>query len=83
MEIKAVSPAIPDSYEHVYHETGLKRSCPAIYFQAVLPEQFDEYIWFDETNGDHALRDEDAGGPARHLHSGFERRSRRGSMLFA
>jgi protein-L-isoaspartate(D-aspartate) O-methyltransferase len=20
------------------------------YFQAVLPDQFDEYIWFDETN---------------------------------
>jgi protein-L-isoaspartate(D-aspartate) O-methyltransferase len=25
------------------------------YFQAVLPEQFDEYIWFDETEAVHAL----------------------------
>jgi protein-L-isoaspartate(D-aspartate) O-methyltransferase len=25
------------------------------YFQAVLPEQFDEYVWFDETRAVHAL----------------------------
>jgi erythromycin esterase-like protein len=25
------------------------------YFQAVLPLQFDEYIWFDETHAVHAL----------------------------
>jgi protein-L-isoaspartate(D-aspartate) O-methyltransferase len=81
MEIKTVLPAIPDSYEHVCHETGkpsfllnLRRSSPeetglrkprferaigviyrpetelaSHYFQAVLPEQFDEYVWFDET----------------------------------
>jgi len=80
MEIKTVLPAIPDSYEHVCHETGkpsfllnLRRSnemglrkprferaigviyrpeteLASHYFQAVLPEQFDEYVWFDETS---------------------------------
>jgi protein-L-isoaspartate(D-aspartate) O-methyltransferase len=25
------------------------------YFQAVLPDQFDEYVWFDETEAVHAL----------------------------
>jgi protein-L-isoaspartate(D-aspartate) O-methyltransferase len=25
------------------------------YFQAILPAQFDEYIWFDETEAVHAL----------------------------
>jgi erythromycin esterase-like protein len=81
MEIKTVLPAIPDSYEHVCHETAkqsfllnLRQSSPeetglrkprferaigviyrpetelaSHYFQAVLPEQFDEYVWFDET----------------------------------
>jgi protein-L-isoaspartate(D-aspartate) O-methyltransferase len=79
MEIKTVLPAIPDSYEHVCHETGkpsfllnLRRSnemglrkprferaigviyrpeteLASHYFQAVLPDQFDEYVWFDET----------------------------------
>jgi erythromycin esterase-like protein len=81
MEIKTVLPAIPDSYEHVFHETGeqsfllnlrqssldetglrkprFERAIGVIYrpetelashyFQAVLPEQFDEYVWFDET----------------------------------
>jgi erythromycin esterase-like protein len=74
MEIKTILPAIPDSYEHVCHETGkrsfllnLRQSSPeetglrkprferaigviyrpetelaSHYFQAVLPEQFDE-----------------------------------------
>ncbi|MCW5803624.1 MAG: protein-L-isoaspartate(D-aspartate) O-methyltransferase [Deltaproteobacteria bacterium] len=27
------------------------------YFQAVLPDQFDELVWFDETDGVHALAD--------------------------
>ena len=79
MEIKTVLPSIPDSYEHVCHETGkpsflfnlrqsnemglrkprFERAIGVIYrpetelashfFQAVLPEQFDEYVWFDET----------------------------------
>jgi protein-L-isoaspartate(D-aspartate) O-methyltransferase len=83
MEVKAVRPAVPGSYERLCHETGVRRfllhlrspiaanlaeglSRPRLeraigviyrpetelqshYFQAVLPRQFDEYIWFDET----------------------------------
>jgi hypothetical protein len=37
------------------------------YFQAVLPEQFDEFVWFDENEPDHAIRYGDARRPARHL----------------
>ncbi len=82
MEIKAVRPAHPESYERVCHQAGggafllplryprradvrdelsparLERAIGVIYrpetelashyFQAVLPAQFDEYIWFDE-----------------------------------
>jgi protein-L-isoaspartate(D-aspartate) O-methyltransferase len=83
METKTVRPAIPESYEHCCHESGISAFCldlhqgrletleglrkPRLeraigviyrpetelashYFQAVLPDQFDEYIWFDETN---------------------------------
>jgi protein-L-isoaspartate(D-aspartate) O-methyltransferase len=83
MEVKAVRPAMPGSYERLCHEAGvqgfllhlrspiaqnlaqdlsrprLERAIGVIYrpetelqshyFQAVLPRQFDEYIWFDET----------------------------------
>jgi protein-L-isoaspartate(D-aspartate) O-methyltransferase len=83
MEIKAVRPAVPGSYERLCHETGIRRfllrlrspiaedlakdlSWPRLeraigviyrpetelqshYFQADLPQQFDEYIWFDHT----------------------------------
>ena len=82
MEIKTVLPSIPESYEHICHQTAipsfllnLRTAPPAVldvlrkprleraigviyrpdtelashYFQAVLPEQFDEYIWFDQT----------------------------------
>ena len=82
MEIKTVLPSIPESYEHICHQTAvpsfllnlrkapsavlevlrkprLERAIGVIYrpdtelashyFQAVLPEQFDEYIWFDQT----------------------------------
>ncbi len=83
MEVKAVLPSLPQSYEHLCHESGcaqfmlplrgrsiaalrnsllkprLERAIGVIYrpetelashyFQAVLPAQFDEYIWFDET----------------------------------
>lgn len=83
MEVKTVRPARPDSYEHVFHQTGLARSLtdwrragrhelaealrePRLeraigvvyrpeteflshYFEAVLSEQFDAYVWFDET----------------------------------
>jgi protein-L-isoaspartate(D-aspartate) O-methyltransferase len=86
MEVKAVRPAHPGSYERVCHEAStaafmlalryprrqeirdelaaarLERAIGVVYrpetelashyFQAVLPAQFDEYVWFDET---HAL----------------------------
>jgi protein-L-isoaspartate(D-aspartate) O-methyltransferase len=83
MEAMRVRPAHPESYERLFHETGveagilhlrepvrsevrgeleaprLERAIGVIYrpdselqshyFQALLPHQFDEYIWFDET----------------------------------
>jgi protein-L-isoaspartate(D-aspartate) O-methyltransferase len=83
MEIKAVQPALPNSYERLCHATGrgrfmlglrdradltgalglgkphLERAIGVIYrpeterashyFQATLPRQFDEYVWFDDT----------------------------------
>lgn len=83
MEITEVRPALKNSYEHLFHESGiarfmlplrvdadaalverlrdrhLERAIGVIYrpqterqshyFHACLPEQFDEYIWFDET----------------------------------
>lgn len=83
MEVKAVQPSHPDSYERVFHgveapslmlglreawdtdlqrelmEARLERAIGVIYrpetelashyFQAVLPRQFDEFVWFDET----------------------------------
>jgi protein-L-isoaspartate(D-aspartate) O-methyltransferase len=87
MEVKAVRPALPRSYERLFHmssqgsgqasfllplgrsiggelrealkEPRLERAIGVIYrpktelashyFQAMLPRQFDEYIWFDET----------------------------------
>lgn len=83
MQIKAVRPSHPESYERLCHDAGvpafllhlreprreevraelepprLERAIGVIYrpetelqshyFQAVLPWQFDEYIWFDET----------------------------------
>jgi protein-L-isoaspartate(D-aspartate) O-methyltransferase len=82
MEIKAVNPALPNSYERHCHDGGIPAFClplrdasPGLaerlaeplleraigviyrpetelashYFQAVLPRQFDEYIWLDRT----------------------------------
>jgi protein-L-isoaspartate(D-aspartate) O-methyltransferase len=82
MEIKNVLPAIPESYEHCCHESGVSCFCldlrqramnisemlrkPRLeraigviyrpetelashYFHAILPRQFDEYIWLDHT----------------------------------
>jgi erythromycin esterase-like protein len=82
MEIKTVRAAIPQSYEHCCHESGVSSFCldlhqaalngaeglskPRLeraigviyrpetelvshYFEAILPRQFDEYIWFDKT----------------------------------
>jgi protein-L-isoaspartate(D-aspartate) O-methyltransferase len=84
MEIKEVRPAHPDSYEYIFHHSGvngfilplshparlevrhtflderLERAIGVIYapetelqshyFHAALPNQFDEFIWFDETH---------------------------------
>ena len=83
MKVKSVVPSRPDSYEHVFHQTGIARcltdlrvttnrdvrevlSEPRLeraigviyrpeteftshYFEAVLPEQFDAFVWFEET----------------------------------
>jgi erythromycin esterase-like protein len=81
MEIKQVVPAITESYERTFHDSGVPNFCLDLrqalnatedshtprperaigviyrperevashYFQAVLPKQFDEYVWFDET----------------------------------
>ena len=83
MEIKKVQPALPRSYERIFHASGLSRFTLGLrdrsdltgarglgrpqleraigviyrpeterashYFQAVLPRQFDEFIWFDDT----------------------------------
>jgi protein-L-isoaspartate(D-aspartate) O-methyltransferase len=92
MQIKTIRPALPMSYERLFHETGepcfllplreipralsagllqprLERAIGVIYrpetelqshyFEAVLPRQFDEYIWFDETNAVTPLRSEE------------------------
>jgi len=84
MEIKTVQASLADSYERLFHETGLpgfmlglsrtgtellqrglskpriERAIGVIYrpeterashyFSAVLPKQFDEYIWIDTTH---------------------------------
>lgn len=84
MEVMALRPAHLDSYERLFHETGLQASIlhlrepgrlevrqelsrPRLeravgviyrpetelqshYFHAVLPWQFDEYVWFDRTS---------------------------------
>jgi protein-L-isoaspartate(D-aspartate) O-methyltransferase len=89
MQVMAVRPAHADSYERLFHESGvpalllplgpaarpevrdelrpprLERAIGVIYrpetelqshyFQAVLPVQFDEYVWFDETRAVRAL----------------------------
>lgn len=83
MEVKAVRPSRPDSYERLFLEAGLPRSLTDLrgpgrrelrealaeprleraigvvyrpeteryshYFEAVLPEQFDAWVWFEET----------------------------------
>ena len=84
MEIKAIPPSRPDSYERMFLEAGMPRvladwrgpdraglrealSRPRLeraigviyrpetelrshYFEAVLPEQFDAFVWFEETS---------------------------------
>jgi erythromycin esterase-like protein len=93
-ERKTVRPALPNSYELLFHEVALPafflplRGAPQTtgrlparrleraigviyrpetelashYFQASLPEQFDEYIWFDETTAVRPFRTEDLSG---------------------
>jgi protein-L-isoaspartate(D-aspartate) O-methyltransferase len=34
------------------------------YFQAALPAQFDEYIWFDESNAVRAFKSHEVAGTA-------------------
>lgn len=89
MQIMAVRPAHPESYERLFHGSGrpafllplgsaarpavreelsvprLERAIGVIYrpdtelqshyFQALLPLQFDEYVWFDESRAVRAL----------------------------
>jgi protein-L-isoaspartate(D-aspartate) O-methyltransferase len=96
MEVKAVRPSLPGSYERLCHDAGvpgfllpmrsprlaavtdglltprLERAIGVIYrpkteleshyFQAVLPHQFDEYVWFDETHAVSPLRTDQLDG---------------------
>lgn len=96
MEVNAVRPARPDSYEHAFHQTGiarflldwrhhdkaevakalreprLERAIGVVYrpeterashyFEAVMAEQFDAFVWFDETNAVTPLGPEHARG---------------------
>jgi protein-L-isoaspartate(D-aspartate) O-methyltransferase len=89
MQVMAVRPSHAESYERLFHESGmpalllalgrparvevrdelgpprLERAIGVVYrpatelqshyFQAVLPVQFDEYVWFDETRAVRAL----------------------------
>ena len=96
MEIKNVRPSLEESYEAVFHATGLPRfmlglrdraankARPALmaprleraigviyrpetelashYFQAVLPRQFDSYVWFDQTRAVTPFQTEELAG---------------------
>ena len=96
MQVKAVRPSHPESYERLCHDSGvpsfllplreprrdevreelqsprLERAIGVIYrpetelqshyFQAVLPWQFDEYCWFDETRAVVPLGGEEVAG---------------------
>jgi protein-L-isoaspartate(D-aspartate) O-methyltransferase len=93
---KTITPALPNSYERLCHETGVSQfllplrddsadalvrelSSPRLeraigvvyrpetelqshYFEAVLPRQFDEYIWFDRTRAVTALATDELRG---------------------
>jgi protein-L-isoaspartate(D-aspartate) O-methyltransferase len=93
---KPITPALPNSYERLCHETGigqflldlrdpktakalqalqkarLERAIGVIYrpetelqshyFEAVLPRQFDEYVWFDHTHAVTPLHSEELKG---------------------
>ena len=96
MEVKAVRPALADSYERLCHDAGVRQFLlslrspmpPALatglgrprleraigviyrpetelqshYFQARLPRQFDEYVWFDQTAAVTPLKTEELEG---------------------
>lgn len=96
MEIKPVQPAVPKSYEYLFHQVNkpnfmlslrefesnrdyevlatprLGRAIGVVYrpeteiashyFQSVLPEQYDEYIWFDKTEAVSSLKTEELKG---------------------
>jgi len=95
MQIKTVLPALPGSYESLFHHTeeqsfllSLQHLSPALdlglteqrleraigviyrpetereshYFHARLPQQFDEYIWFDATQAVTPLRTRELDG---------------------
>jgi len=96
MEIKSVQPSLADSYERLFHDTGigqfllplrhardpklidglnrsrLERAIGVIYrpeserqshyFEATLPQQFDEYIWIDQTHAVTPLKTESLSG---------------------
>jgi protein-L-isoaspartate(D-aspartate) O-methyltransferase len=96
MEIKQIQPALEESYEQVFHASGvpglllglrdpldpslreqltrarLERAIGVIYrpeterashyFEAVLPRQFDEYVWIDRTTAVAPLRVEQLQG---------------------
>jgi erythromycin esterase-like protein len=92
MQVKAVNPSMPESYERMAHDSRLQRflldlraeeigreirerlmeprlqrfigviyrpdtELASHYFGASLAQQFDEYIWFDETTAVHPLPD--------------------------
>jgi hypothetical protein len=50
MEVKKIIPARPDSYEYVFRQAFVERSFLSHYFEAVLPDQFDAYVWFAQTS---------------------------------
>jgi erythromycin esterase-like protein len=59
MRVKSVVPARPDSWEFAFRKTGLTRTLTIYrpqtefashYFEAVLAEQFDAYVWFEESH---------------------------------
>jgi erythromycin esterase-like protein len=96
MEVKAVRPSLPESYERLCHDSGvpsflldlregvnetavealleprLERFIGVIYrpeterwshyAEAVLPDQFDAWVWFDETEAVTPLGEEPQGG---------------------
>ena len=67
VEANSDAAPIPDAFRRAAHDL-LERAIGVVYrpeteldshyFQAVLPEQFDEYVWFDRTRAVDALGSE-------------------------